>query len=381
MKTERKRISRFFILLIALSLCLSCGVSAFADRGVEEAQKSVVRVFLPLSDYMVTGTGFVVGDGTSNKSYVVTNYHVVAENVHKVFVTEHNEDSAIKAEVIYQDANRDIAILRLSSKLEERIPIVLKSPKKMHKSDDAYCLGFPGLSDKASGSSNLKSEISDITITKGTISNPEYVSEGTRYIMTDAIANNGNSGGPMVDSEGNAIGMNTMTIAEFNSSPMTLALSMDYIMDALDDQEIKYLTPEIGTKLIIIIAAIVVLVIALVLVFVLILTKKGKHRRIAVCCEAGPLAGKTVIGKGAVRVGREGANCQMVFPTGTPGVSKEHCEFRCNGDKITVTDLNSSYGTFISNGKRLHSGATAELAAGDYVLVGSEKVILSAKLL
>ena len=380
MRTDIKRFRRFQVILLLVSFCMSFGVHAFADKGVEEAQKSVVRIFLPFTDgSMITGSGYVVGTKKSAGEYVVTNNHVVEENIRNVYVTEHNKDTGIKAEVIYRDAEKDIAILRLSKKLENRVPITLKSPKEMHKSDDAYCLGFPGLSDIFSGSSELNSEIGDITITKGTISNPQYVSQGIRYIMTDAIANGGNSGGPLVDADGNAIGMNTMIIVDSNY--LTLAISMDYVMDALDNQKIEYRTADEELNLRYIIIAVLSALCAAVIGFLLIKRPSGKGRKIEIKCVTGPLIGKTVTGKGPIKIGRQGGDCHMVFPNGTPGVSREHCEFRCSENTVTVKDLNSSYGTFLSNGKRLRAGEEVRIAPDDYVLVGSEKVVLSARLI
>ena len=58
-------------------------------------------------------------------------------------------------------------------------------------------------------------------------------------------------------------------------------------------------------------------------------------------------------GKPVVRVGREAAECDIVFDGRQyPMVSRSHAEFRCDGGTWYVADLGSSYGVYI-NGKRI----------------------------
>lgn len=390
-KRERKVFYRFLAVLMIFCVVMSAGVYSFAETGVERARNSVVRVFLPVNGTaVVTGTGFVVGTDENDTRIVVTNNHVVEENPNAVYVTEHNADSAISAAVIYRDVQKDIAILRLERSLESRVPIPLKSPQEMTITDDVCCLGFPGLSDVFSDNERLNSEIDDITATKGSISNLKYISDGVEYVMSDAILNGGNSGGPMVDMDGNAIGMNTQVIWDTNA--MSLALSMDYVMSALDRQGIAYMKAggdadaadkagksESAVKNIAVPVIAGAAVIGAAAAVIIVLTKRNK--KIEVKCVTGPIAGKTVVGKGKITVGRYGGGCQMEFPNGTPGVSKVHCEISFKDGNLTVTDLNSSYGTYLSDGRKVMPGRAVTVSPNDYILIGSEKAVVSAKLL
>ena len=56
-----------------------------------------------------------------------------------------------------------------------------------------------------------------------------------------------------------------------------------------------------------------------------------------------------------VQIGRDGAVCRLVYQDGTPGVSSKHCQvyFDQKDGQFVVTDLNSTYGTFLSNGQRI----------------------------
>lgn len=415
-----------------LMLGLSMGMEAYAENSkVEDAQNSVVRVFVGVGAIGGTGSGFAVGGKDEDVEYVVTNYHVVAGYLNDAYVTVTDINGGIKADVIYYDDDNDFAVLELDEKLTNRKPIALLSPKELHKSQDIYCIGFPGLSDAASGNSSLDSRIKDMTITTGTVSNNEYISEGTTYILSDAKINGGNSGGPMVDEYGQAVGINTLTIGLRDnnlSNSMTLAVSMDYVMDGLDDLDITYIkgsadgttqrnsNGSADTKLIIMIAGAAAVVCAAVVIIVVVVNNNKKtaavpsggssnstgggsysgggypsnypptppiqptmQRKLVVTCERGPLKGQSVSSYSSIRVGRNPSACQLAFPDTTPGVSKMHCELTLTPGGAIVNDLGSTYGTYLSDGKKLMPGERRNIGNNGIVLLGSDKVILSVK--
>lgn len=127
---------------------------------------------------------------------------------------------------------------KVSGGLSGRRSMKLLSPKEIHKSQDIYCLGFPGVVDGISKDADmLNSRIEDITITKGAVSNPSFTDlEGRVTVLTDAVTNPGNSGGPMVDEHGQVVGVNTWG-ADGNVNG---AVSIDYVIDALRSLGISY---------------------------------------------------------------------------------------------------------------------------------------------
>lgn len=376
-------------------------VCAYADtNNIEEAQRSVVRVFILFPDGVSTGSGFVVGAKDEPADTIVTCYHVIADDKDSIQVTTTDMDGGISAKVIYGDADHDIAILKLSEPLSDRQPIPLLNPEEITKSQDVYCIGFPGLADYSSSYEySLNSRVSDMTVTKGTVSNTEYEFDNTVYIMTDAKVNHGNSGGPMVDEQGRAIGINSGVIGANELNNMTLAVRMDYVMDALTELGIDYIDGNKDTGINwLLIGLVSGGVIALTVVMVLVVTLTRKHRKpnsysnsgnadatvlqktIEVNCVKGPVQGKSVVSRSSIRVGRNPATCQFVFPDGTPGVSKEHCEIMVSPSGISVRDLNSSYGTFLSSRERLSPNVTTQVNSGEFLLLGSEKVVLSIRI-
>lgn len=394
----RKKTKVTIILLIVLLLAISDAAAYAEYEKVESAQQSVVRIIVPMQGGYALGTGFVVGYGESSREIIVTNYHVIEDNIGQVQVTATNIYGAVDAKVLYSDPDIDIAILELPEKLENRKTIVLLSPSETHKSQDVYCIGFPGLSDMIKDNSNLSSEIEDMTITKGTISNTNYEWNGIDYIMSDVKVNSGNSGGPMVDEYGQAIGINTVVVGVNDLNNMTLAVSVDYLCKTLDELGVVYLkgSPngkevvevdrdkvdiEIPVTVIVVGAA---LICAALIVGIVIINKRSGNRKwpgkvmLEVRCERGPIKGEMISSRGKIRIGRNVDTCQMVFPSGTPGVSKEHCEIFIENNDIVIRDLNSTYGTILASGERL-SGERKNVGSDAIVLLGSEDVIVSVR--
>lgn len=93
-------------------------------------------------------------------------------------------------------------------------------------------------------------------------------------------------------------------------------------------------------------------------------------------CISGPMQGavwKLSTGQKTV-IGRD-PGCQIVLPN-AQGVSRRHCSFQCGPAGWTVTDLNSSYGTYFSNGKKLMPGLDEPLRSGDVLYLASRQIAL-----
>lgn len=78
------------------------------------------------------------------------------------------------------------------------------------------------------------------------------------------------------------------------------------------------------------------------------------------------ISGRTIV------IGRSKSDCALVYQDDTPGVSSRHCSLAWDsrsGDFI-LTDLGSTYGTFLQNGQQLKSGVGHHLRAGDSFYLG-----------
>lgn len=156
------------------------------------------------------GSGFII----SPDGYILTNNHV-AGNAKKVVITT-TDGKRYDAEIIGTDPATDIALLKI--KADEKLPYIqFANSNDLIIGEWAIALGNPfGLFDL-----NAKP-----TVTVGVISNKgvNFLEEQDKrltvykdMIQTDAAISSGNSGGPLVNAEGKAIGMNTMIFSTAQS--------------------------------------------------------------------------------------------------------------------------------------------------------------------
>lgn len=147
-----------------------------------------------------TGTGFVVDED----GIIVTNAHVVqgAKTARVTF----GEDKAIPAEIKGLDLNSDLAVLKIDPKAHDFEVLELGSSKDLRVGDPVVAIGNPfGL---------------DRTLTTGVVSALARRIPGLNgfeiadVIQTDAAINRGNSGGPLLDSTGKVIGVNSQIQSE-----------------------------------------------------------------------------------------------------------------------------------------------------------------------
>lgn len=135
---------------------------------------------------MALGSGFFIAEGM-----IVTNYHVI-DGAEKIAV-KNNEDKEYPITTII-GYNEDLDLAVLGTDMKNDILTISQDPVSGGQS--IYTLGSPlGLSD---------------TFSDGMVSNASRIIEGVDYIQIDAPISPGNSGGPLVNSYGEVIGINTM---------------------------------------------------------------------------------------------------------------------------------------------------------------------------
>ena len=142
-----------------------------------------------------TGSGSVL----DREGHILTNLHVV-EGAREIRVTLHNGED-YDAGIVGQDPINDIAVLKIAAPAEALYPVTIGESDVLRVGQKIYAIGNPfGL---------------DRTMTIGIVSslNRSIPSRNGRsmksIIQIDAALNQGNSGGPLLDSQGSLIGMNT----------------------------------------------------------------------------------------------------------------------------------------------------------------------------
>lgn len=262
-----------------------------------------------------------------------------------------------------------------------------------------YALGYPGTSDKVEEGvygERTVAGVEDVTITSGVVSRFTTAATfgNTRIIQHDAAINHGNSGGPLINEDGAVVGINTYGLGQDSLTgdvSSYYSVRVQYVMDKLDELGIAYSTdsPSGGGVPVIAVAAAAgaVALIAVVIVVVVLARKRGSAPQPAAVPVSGPVpeqglriqgqsgafAGRRFSINGQVRIGRDPGGNDLVYPDGTPGISGRHCVVALSGEQVTLTDLGSSYGTFLSGGKRLTPNQPVTLRMGDHFYLGSEK--------
>lgn len=177
-----------------------------------------------------TGSGFV----WDKPGHIVTNYHVVAKlatdnsGVHrcKVFLVDNNGNSfSREAKIIGVDPAYDLAVLKVDAEGIELKPVILGTSSDLRVGQSCFAIGNPyGY---------------EHTLTTGVVSGlgreiPSPNGSAIRgAIQTDAAINAGNSGGPLVDSYGHVVGVNTATFTRKGtglSSGVNFAIPIDTVV-------------------------------------------------------------------------------------------------------------------------------------------------------
>ncbi len=199
MKLQRAVISIICAVAVLFALPLSSSAIGF---NAEEKYSSVFIVTSGLS----LGSGFAIGENC-----VVTNAHVI-DDVDNVVLTAYSGES-FPAYTVGYDADKDIAVLGVA---DASFPtLTVADPDALNTGDDVYAVGAPNSM--------------AYTLTKGVISAKEREVGKYKYIQTDAAVNEGNSGGPLLNDEGNVIGINTLKMSD--SEGIGLAIPMTAVCE------------------------------------------------------------------------------------------------------------------------------------------------------
>lgn len=342
------------------------------------------------------GTGFFVGPQGEDPQYIVTNCHVVEEfilagkalgggELYAVF----DKDSEQEAYLVDYDYEKDVAVLKLEKPTDLRTPLAMLEPEDSMLGSEVYAVGYPLAADMTIQAVNSFSK-DDATVTTGSIS--RFLTEsgtGRRLIQTDTAMSGGNSGGPLVDGSGVVLGINTA--ASNLDQNLFYAVSISEILPILERNNISYAmykAPQSNTMLYMGIGAAVVVVVVVAVIAVVLLKKKNAP----VTAAAPEAKEETAVGTSAVlrsmapqhagqvvqlhhqpvQLGRDSAVCRLVYQDGTPGVSARHCQVYYDQREgvFVVTDLNSTYGTFLADGQRLTPDTPVKLPPKSSIYLG-----------
>ncbi len=170
-----------------------------------------------------SGSGFVI----DTDGHILTNYHVIegAERIEVIFA----DDQSLPARVVGADPRNDLAVVRVDAPPEMLVPVELGSSADLVVGQRAIAIGNPfGQFGR--------------TLTIGVISALGRTLEGddgrtiSGVIQTDAAINRGNSGGPLLDSSGRVIGVNSAIFSPTGANAgVGFAVPVDTVRRILPD--------------------------------------------------------------------------------------------------------------------------------------------------
>lgn len=171
---------------------------------IDEVNQSVVAVIgkntkYREADYVYTkmpknlqhGSGVII----NNESRIITNNHVI-DGLDKIYVVTY-DGNAYEAELLYADKEIDLALLKINR--TDLKPMKFADDNKINVGDEVVAIGTPlSFGYRNSASKGIISGLNRPTDHRYT------------YLQTDASINGGNSGGPLVNMDGELVGINTL---------------------------------------------------------------------------------------------------------------------------------------------------------------------------
>ena len=191
------------ILILTIGFCSP--LLALNKETVERVKQAVVFIIMESNNNSSinnpngrgTCSGFVIND----KGYIVTNYHCVHRtNRLKLAFYDKDDWNIYEVKIIGTDPLADVAVIHIPGR-KKPLPYLKWSEEEPWAGMDVFAVGHPfGMA---------------WTVARGIVSSEKRTvrSPYVRYIQTDTSINTGNSGGPLVNTAGNVVGINSLIIS------------------------------------------------------------------------------------------------------------------------------------------------------------------------
>ncbi len=202
------------------------------DTGVSIAVGKIYDATVTLQNYkddrlISSGSGFIYKKG-DKYAYILTNHHVI-DGSEKVIITFSNDDQ-VEGKVLGSDEYLDLAVVRIDASHVTQVA-TLGTSENSNVGDTIITVGSPvGYEYRG-------------TVTRGTLSGKNRMVEVSiasvndfvmRVLQIDAAINPGNSGGPLVNINGEVIGINSLKLVEDKVEGMGFAIPIEYAMEYVE---------------------------------------------------------------------------------------------------------------------------------------------------
>lgn len=215
------------------------GITVFDASSVyAQASPSVVAILCyAVSDGVESINGFGSGFIISADGDVVTNAHVVAGCTRLTVLVQDGRAFDVSSEVL-SDELSDVALVRLRT--SGLTPLALGDSSQLSPGDPVIAIGNPAMM-------QLRNSVS-----AGIVSGIARQVEFSWYpaIQTDAVINHGNSGGPLINAKGQAIGITTWKVVDASVEGLGFAIPSNTVQEILAElkEHGRVIRPWLGLK-------------------------------------------------------------------------------------------------------------------------------------
>lgn len=211
-------------------------VNITEENSLKPAIKKIYDAVVVVESYngsrqIGSGTGFVYKKDDKN-GYIITNHHVI-ESATSIKVIS-NSGQSVDAKLLGSDMYADVAVLAIESDAVLGVAEMGDSTK-LELGDTLFTVGTP-IGKEYMG-----------TVTRGILSGKDRTvtvnlsnNQGSfmmEVLQTDAAINPGNSGGPLVNINGEVVGVNSMKLVQDEIEGMGFAIPIEFVMGIIDRLE------------------------------------------------------------------------------------------------------------------------------------------------
>ncbi len=212
---------RVLSVICPIAASLAPWPAAPADFNPAEVAKkalpAVVAIRVKTASGEASGSGFVV----DSSGTIITNLHVV-RGATQAAVRVANGDIYDKMAIRAFDERKDLAVVQISA---FGLPTVqLGNSDGLEPGQRVVLVGNP-------------LGVLEGSVSTGVVSAVRTLDEGYKVIQTDATANHGNSGGPMLDEKGEVVGVVTFKVGEGKAENLNFAVPINYARGMLSSTE------------------------------------------------------------------------------------------------------------------------------------------------
>lgn len=225
----QKKLSKFlrgFLTSLLMGvICLGLSVFGGCKEVLEDTKPSADEIYASVSPSVFfvcvdLGNGLVAGGSAffiDNNGTAVTNFHVI-EGAISATATLFDGQECEVTKVLGMDSDSDLVVIKVD--VASSKPVKIGNSNLVKTGDKVYAIGYPEA---------FKVGIESSTFTDGIISKNSFTIGGSQYIQTNVDITHGNSGGVLLNDNGEAIGITTGQIDISGVDYMNLALPINNV--------------------------------------------------------------------------------------------------------------------------------------------------------